>query len=159
MFVVCGLFVIADQVMLDGKVLEDLVLNKAQSSSGAGRSTADFLALQTFLESGGLGVGVGTTRASSFAATLLATMGLPGLIAFLAFALTLIVECRRAGDPDSRALGLGLTGFLIVWLIAIPDLVQALFWFTAGVAAGHLRRQPARVEHPSIVGASAWPAR
>jgi hypothetical protein len=26
-------------------------------------------------------------------------------------------------------------------LIAIPDVVQALFWLTAGVAAGHLRRR------------------
>jgi hypothetical protein len=156
---VCAVFVIADQVMTGGVVLENLVLNKAESSSGVGRSTADRLALQTFLESGGLGVGVGTTRASSFAATLLATTGLPGLIAFLAFALTLILQCRRAGDPDSRALGLGLTGFLIVWIIAIPDVVQALFWLVAGVAAGHLRRQ--RVTRPAGIATEAvpWPAR
>jgi len=155
---VCAVFLLADRLWLDGKVFEDLVLNKAESSSGVGRSTADLLAMQTFLESGGLGVGVGTTRASSLAATLLATMGLPGLVAFLAFAVGLILECRRAADAESRQLGLGLTGFLIVWIIAIPDLVQALFWLVAGVAAGHLRRQPRVAELPEH-GAAAWPAR
>lgn len=138
---VCVAFVITDQLYNGGTLVEALVLNKAESSSGVGRSTANHLALQTFFESGGLGVGIGTTRASSFAATLLATTGLPGFIAFMAFAMTLILQCRRAGDRESRELGLGLTGCLIVWLIAIPDVVQALFWLIAGVAAGHLRRQ------------------
>jgi hypothetical protein len=156
---VCAVFLLADQWLTGGRVFEELVLNKAASSSGVGRSTADLLALQTFLQSGGLGVGVGTTRASSFAATLLATMGLPGLIAFMAFAITLIRECRRAGDAQSRQLGLGLTGFLIVWIIAIPDLVQALFWLIAGVAAGHLRRQPHTVLAASPQGVLACPAR
>jgi hypothetical protein len=155
---VCAIFLLADQLLAGGKVLEDLVLNKADSSSGAGRGSADLMALQTFMESGGLGVGVGTTRASSFATTLLATMGLPGLVAFLAFAITLINACRRAGDAESRQLALGLTGFVIVWLIAIPDLVQALFWFLAGAAAGHLRRQPA-VARDLSPGVVAWPAR
>jgi len=155
---VCVAFVIADQLYTGGVVLDELVLNKAESSSGVGRSTADHLALQTFFESGGLGVGIGTTRASSFAATLLATTGLPGFIAFMAFATTLILQCRRAGDRESRELGLGLTGFLIVWLMAIPDVVQALFWLIAGVAAGHLRRQ-LRAQAPEPAReAVLWPA-
>ena len=141
--IVCICFIVADQLLLDGMVFEQLILNKAESSSGVGRSTADHFAMITFLESGGLGVGVGTTRASSFAATLLATTGFPGFISFMAFAFTLLTALRRAGDRASRELQLGLTGFLIVWIIAIPDVVQALFWMIAGVAAGHLRAQPA----------------
>jgi hypothetical protein len=155
---VCVAFVIADRLYTGGVVLDELVLNKAESTSGVGRSTADHFALQTFLESGGLGVGIGTTRASSFAATLLATTGLPGFIAFMAFATTLILQCRRAGDRESRELGLGLTGFLIVWLIAIPDVVQALFWVIAGVAAGHLRRQPRGHVLESARQEVLWPA-
>ena len=117
------------------------MLNKADSSSGVGRSTADALALQTFIESAGLGVGVGSTRASSFLATLLATTGLPGVLAFGAFAVTLVQACYRSADNESRQLCFALIGFLIVWIIAIPDLVQATFWLVAGVASGHLRRQ------------------
>jgi len=155
---VCVVFVVADQLYTGGAVLDALVLNKAESSSGVGRSTADHYALQTFLESGGLGVGVGTTRASSFAATLLATTGLPGFIAFMAFATTLILQCRRADDREARELGLGLTGFLIVWVIAIPDVVQATFWLIAGAAAGHLRRLPQTRARASAHETVLWPA-
>jgi len=90
---------------------------------------------------------------------LLATTGVPGFLAFMAFSTTLILQCRRAGDRESRELGLGLTGFLIVWLIAIPDVVQALFWLVGGVAAGHLRRQVPVMARESAPGAVSWPAR
>jgi hypothetical protein len=137
----CLAFIAIDYLWLDSQALHDLVLNKADSSSGVGRSTADGLALQTFIESGGLGVGVGSTRASSFLATLLATTGLPGVLAFGAFAVTLVHGCYRSADAESRQMCFALIGFLIVWIIAIPDLVQATFWLVAGVASGHLRRQ------------------
>jgi hypothetical protein len=155
---VCVCFVLADQLLLGGMVFDQLILNKAESSSGVGRSTADRFALITFMESGGLGVGVGTTRASSFAATLLATTGAPGFIAFMAFAFTLLMALRRAGDKVSRELQLGLTGFLIVWIIAIPDVVQALFWVLAGAAAGHLRRQTVAAAVPAAMEAAPCPA-
>ncbi len=137
----CLAFIGIDYLLLDSRALQDLVLNKADSSSGVGRSTADALALETFIESAGLGVGVGSTRASSFLATLLATTGLPGMLTFCAFAGTLVMACYRQPDAESRQLCFGLIGFLIVWFIAIPDLVQATFWLVAGVASGHLRRQ------------------
>lgn len=137
----CLTFIAVDYLWLDSQALNDLVLNKADSSSGVGRSTADSLALRTFIESAGLGVGVGSTRASSFLATLLATTGVAGVLAFGAFAVTLVQACYRRPDSESRQLCFALIGFLIVWMIAIPDLVQATFWLMAGVAAGHLRRQ------------------
>ncbi len=154
----CLTFIGIDYLLLDSQALHDLVLNKADSSSGVGRSTADALALQTFIESAGLGVGVGSTRASSFLATLLATTGLPGVLAFCAFAGSLVLGCYRSADAESRQLCFGLIGFLIVWFIAIPDLVQATFWLVAGVASGHLRRQSQAVNvvHP---GALPCPAR
>lgn len=150
----CLAFIGIDYLWLDSQALNDLVLNKAESSSGVGRSTADALALQSFLESGGLGVGVGTTRASSFLATLLATTGLPGVLAFAAFAVTLVQGCYRSADPEARQMCFALIGFLIVWVIAIPDLVQATFWLVAGVACGHLRRQ---LQSPAVVHPGALP--
>lgn len=133
-------FIVIDQVALDGIVLTNMVLNKGATSSGVSRSYANWMALQTFLESAGIGVGVGSARASSFIATIMATMGVPGLLAFAAFAATLVIACFRAGDRDSMQLFYGLVGLLLVWAMAIPDFVQALFWFLAGVAAGHLKR-------------------
>ena len=150
----CLAFIGIDYLWLDSQALNDLVLNKADSSSGVGRSTADGLALQTFIESAGLGVGVGSTRASSFLATLLATTGLPGVLAFGAFAVTLVHACYRSADEESRQMCFALIGFLIVWIIAIPDLVQATFWLVAGVASGHLRR---RVREPVASQSGALP--
>jgi hypothetical protein len=149
----CLAFIAIDYLWLDSQALNDLVLNKADSSSGVGRSTADALALRTFIESVGFGVGVGSTRASSFLATLLATTGIPGVVAFGAFAATLVVGLYRGADAASRQLCFALIGFLIVWIIAIPDLVQATFWLVAGVASGHLRRQPRAVafENPGAL--------
>ena len=51
----CLAFIGIDYLLLDSQALNDLVLNKADSTSGVGRSTADALALQTFIESGGTG--------------------------------------------------------------------------------------------------------
>jgi|GEM_PF-2465400 len=150
-------FVVIDQMALQGEVLTSMVLNKGESSSGVGRSFANWAAMQTFLESGGLGVGVGSARASSFVATLLATMGLPGLLVFVAFAVSLVLSCYRSGDRESMQLCYGLVGLLLVWAIAIPDFVQALFWFMAGVAAGHVRSLAPRAvaAHPEVVACPA----
>jgi hypothetical protein len=152
---VCALFIVADQIALDGEVLRKMVLDKGESSSGVGRSIANQLALQTFIESGGLGVGVGSARGSSFIATLLATTGLAGTITFIGFAISLIAACVRKADTLSMQLGYGLTGFLIVWTIAIPDTIQPLFWFTAGIAAGYTYA-PVAARAPTFGGAVAW---
>lgn len=154
---VCAAFLIVDQLVLDGQVLTKMVLDKADSSSGVGRSRANQLALFTFFESAGLGVGVGSARASSFLATLLATTGLPGVLTFAGFAVSLILACLRKADRLSMELGYGLIGFLIVWSIAIPDTIQPLFWFIAGIAAGHTYAPRQRsIPHGHVV---AWPAK
>lgn len=151
-----ALFILVDFLALDGEVLMSMVLNKGNSTSGVGRSIANQLALQTFVESGGFGVGVGSARASSFVTTLLATTGLPGLIAFLGFATSLVRVCWRSRDPQATQLCYGLLGFLIAWMIAIPDSVMALFWFVAGIAAGHVVRlaQPERAPVEAIACAA-----
>jgi hypothetical protein len=128
---------VIDQIALDGEVLSTMILNKTASSSGVGRNVANELAMQTLVESAGLGVGVGSARASSFIATLLATTGLPGTLAFMGFAISLVAACMRKADPVAMQLAYGLIGFLLVWAIAIPDTIEALFWFVAGVAGGY----------------------
>ena len=155
---VCAAFLVVDQIALDGEVLRKMILDKGESSSGQGRNIANQLALQTFFESGGLGVGVGSARASSFIATLLATTGLPGVVAFVGFAISLVSACVRKGDALALQLGYGLTGFLVVWAIAIPDTIQPLFWFTAGIAAGYTHR-PKETPVAAFGNAVAWSAK
>jgi hypothetical protein len=134
-------FVAADLVLSGGAITKEMIIDKASSSSGVNRGHANQLALQTFVESWGFGVGVGSARASSFVATLLATTGWLGMLTFGAFVFTLLRGLLRSPGADARALAFGLSGFLIVWTIAIPDIGQALFWVVAGAAVGHLLRQ------------------
>jgi hypothetical protein len=154
---VCGVFLVIDQLALDGQVLTKMILDKTESSSGVGRNRANYLAMQTFIESAGLGVGVGSARASSFLATLLATTGLPGVLTFIGFSVSLVAACFRKADRVSIQLGYGIVGFLIVWAIAIPDTIQPLFWFIAGIAAGYTH-SPDRCQ-VALGGAVAWPAK
>ena len=146
--------VAADLALSGGAVTREMILDKAGSSSGVNRGHANVLALRTFAESWGFGVGVGSARASSFVATLLATTGWLGMLTFGAFAFTLLRGLLRSPGPDARALAFGLSGFLIVWAIAIPDIGQALFWFVAGAAVGQLLRQDLQAA-PSWAGSTA----
>jgi hypothetical protein len=70
---------------------------------------------------------------------------------------SLVAACFRKADRVSIQLGYGIVGFLIVWAIAIPDTIQPLFWFIAGIAAGYTH-SPDRCQ-VALGGAVAWPAK
>jgi len=57
----------------------------------------------------------------------------------------------RRGDAVAMQLAYGLIGFLLVWAIAIPDTIQALFWFIAGIAGGYAYK-PAATPRAAVVG-------
>ena len=144
---------LADQILFDGRLVEGLILNKGTSESGTVRATWNRMALESFVQSWGLGTGIGSARGSSFAATLLATFGIPGAILLVTF-LWLAV---RAGLSDRGASGQGwgfaVLAFAIGWCVAMPDISLPLVWLCAGAAAGlqlervrvaELRRAPIR---------------
>lgn len=145
------LFLVIDFTLTGGKITFDMLLNKTSSDSAINRNYANYLALQSFFESYGLGVGMGSARASSLFATLLATTGLPGVFAFAAFLYTLLRGMIGSTDPILRAYGLSLIGFCAVWLISIPDIAQPTFWLIAGGAIGYRARCAAQpVPHRRI---------
>jgi hypothetical protein len=80
---------------------------------------------------------MGSARASSLFATLLATTGVLGVGSFVAFLLSLLSGSIGSEDPIRRAFGLSLIGFGAVWLISIPDIAQPTFWLVAGGAVGY----------------------
>jgi hypothetical protein len=131
-------FVLADLLFTSGTVTQKLLIEKGESSSGVNRSLANHLAAQTLLDSSFVGVGVGSTRASSLLFTMLATTGLPGLLCFSGFFYTLIRSSWKEGGVNGKALAFGLIGFAIVWVISIPDIAMAVFWFVGGLAAGNV---------------------
>src|SRR5262249_42197269 len=63
--------------------LDLLVFSKTTSPSAVERGSWNMLAYENFLDSSGLGVGLGTNRTSNFLLALLSNVGVPGTIFFL----------------------------------------------------------------------------
>ncbi|MCM2293289.1 hypothetical protein NAC44_13245 [Allorhizobium sp. BGMRC 0089] len=128
--------------------IDMVILNKAQSDSGVERSSWNNYALQNFFDSFGMGVGLGTVRTSSFALALLAGVGIPGTLFYLAFLYGAIGRpllhvastkrtAQRTDNPDQAthrnvmhiACRNGCLGLLIGDLVLSPTIDQGLFFF------------------------------
>lgn len=99
---------------------------------GSERSAADAHALVVVGETWGLGVGMGSNRASSYLTTLVSNTGLPGLLLFLlalSYQFYLLFNAWRWRTSAAAAffLGSGIAGFIAV-VIAIPDQNWPVFW-------------------------------
>ena len=77
--------------------LTALVFEKGASQSGIERAAWNAAAWSNFVDTRGLGVGLGSARASSFALALASNLGVPGLLAYAAFAWSALG--RRRGVP------------------------------------------------------------
>ncbi|MCB1907318.1 MAG: hypothetical protein KDH15_08105 [Rhodocyclaceae bacterium] len=131
-FACCVLAVTVDQVLFDGEMVERLVFNKFVSGSGLSRITADQLAVDTFVQTWGLGAGVGSARASSFLATLLATVGLPGTAAFLALVGSIVSVLARDRSENAGFVIYGVLGGVLAWFLSVPDMAMPLVWLFIG---------------------------
>ncbi|HEY0238235.1 MAG TPA: hypothetical protein VGC37_06290 [Friedmanniella sp.] len=109
------------------------VNDKLASSSYTDRSSANEDALASFFNSFGLGVGLGSVRASSFVPTLLGATGVVGALLFTA---AVVVFVRRsASSPSRRPIVWALVTFLIVKVAAGPDLSDSsgVLWLALGL--------------------------
>lgn len=134
-----------------------VVLNKAESDSGVERSLWNVVSFQNFLDSCGLGVGLGTARASSFAVALLATVGVPGVFFFTVFAWECFLRPRgQIGSLEANvavAARNGYAGLLLGDLLVSPVIDQGLlFCMLAALAAA------ARPRHREALTVTALPA-
>ncbi len=75
---------------------------KLSSDSGVERSSWNYQGLQNLFETNGLGVGVGSTRTSSWPLAVLASLGVIGTITYLAFVL-LFFFARPASDGRTKS--------------------------------------------------------
>jgi hypothetical protein len=66
-------------------VVDDLILNKSQSTSGLERKAWAMGGLEVFVDTWGLGAGTGSIRSNGLIFVLLGSVGLPGTLAFLLF--------------------------------------------------------------------------
>lgn len=65
--------------------LNEMLFDKLDSQSGQERMMWNAVAYKTFLDTGWLGAGIGSARASSYLLVLLSNVGVPGLVLFVLF--------------------------------------------------------------------------
>jgi hypothetical protein len=81
-------------------LLETMVFNKMNTSSGVERSAWNRQALQNFLDTFGFGVGNGSVRASSFPIAVLANLGFVGAAIFRMFFVRVLFRTQAGKDID-----------------------------------------------------------
>jgi hypothetical protein len=104
---------------------------KASSFSFLARSLANERSWQIFLETSGLGVGLGSHRPSSLFFLVLSCLGLVGTV--LLVALVIVALRAAARTPGAAPAGWALLGILVSGVIAVPDLSMPVIWI--GLAA------------------------
>jgi hypothetical protein len=136
-------------------ILQNTLFNKTESTSFQQRSFADFLALQIFVKTHGIGIGLGSHKANSLLLTLLSNTGLIGVLLFSAFGWTLL---RWKPKRDLRTLSvrpfqLGLGGLLAIHLFSNPNLSSLSLWVSMGgllaLQAWERARSPAATVRPA----------
>ncbi|MFN4266230.1 MAG: hypothetical protein ACK4F8_10855 [Aquabacterium sp.] len=136
-FIAVLLAIAADYFYTDGEYVQRLLVKKFEGGSGEVRLNADALAWRSLVDSYGMGVGVGSLRASSLIATLTASVGIPTMIVFVLFVGAVLYKTYSLKTDDSRGFFYCLVGVLVAWAIAIPDWTLPIFWLTCGAAVSH----------------------
>jgi len=136
------------------KVLDSSLVSKATTSSFIHRTAADLRALEILLETGGVGVGLGGNRPSSFAASLISTTGVVGLGLFVSFVILVAAAALRQTRDNSKLRPVavsvlwGLVGHLLAKQLSQPDLSQPTMWIwlaaLVAVAAGSSGKEAVR---------------
>ena len=126
------------------RLADEVIFNKSASRSGIERASWNIQAWTNFVESHGLGIGVGSTRASSFPLAALATIGIFGASCYaIAVALCLLAGGRDQ-DPESRAIRAAASSACFATMVSAClsgttiDLGLVFFAY-AGTAASSIR--------------------
>jgi hypothetical protein len=112
------------------KTLNELLLNKAQPGNQEERAVTNVRAMEIVQETHGLGVGMGSNRASSFYASLLSNTGVPGALLFAAMLGTLLWRYFRSPRLTDAQLFVGVSLFTATIAMGqgIPDLNLPMYW-------------------------------
>lgn len=87
-------------------LIDTAVVNKANSASGQERAYWNYKSLQSFVDTGGLGIGFGSSRASSWPIAVLSQLGLFGAVVLAVLVATVaraLGGYRNRVDPETDA--------------------------------------------------------
>ncbi|WP_205602490.1 hypothetical protein [Chelativorans alearense] len=133
-----------DQIM---DFLDEILFSKLESQSGRERFMWNAVAYQAFLDTWGLGAGLGSARASSYLLVLLSNVGLLGTVIFFIFFGSILFSRVGTGgagqemdDKIARAAKAGLVAGLAEALISgtVYDLGLMFYLLAGAVAAMHM---------------------
>jgi hypothetical protein len=127
----------ADYFFTNGEYVQRLLIKKFEGESGEARLNADALAWTSLHDSFGMGVGIGSLRASSLIATLTASAGIPATLVFCTFVFCVLYRTAAIKTDLAQGLVFCMAGVLVAWAIAIPDWTMPIFWLTCGAAISH----------------------
>lgn len=113
--------------------LDQIVNGKVGSDSYLTRTASDIFSLRLAGETGGIGVGLGVNRPSSFLTMLVSSVGVIGLVAFAVFVFA--VARSALSSPAVQPAFWSLMALLIAKSVSLPDLSTPLLWLLLGVCA------------------------
>lgn len=135
-----------------------LLVDKKNSSSYLERSQSNVMALRIFVETGGLGIGIGSHQPSSMIMTLLSNTGLAGTAIFGLFLWQIITAVPKGAPIDQETSSMNsalcwcLGGLMLAHAFSSPSIASAYNWTIFGLelavigAYGISRRNKAAVE-------------
>lgn len=131
-------------------MIDGLVYEKAKSASYAERTMWTRIGWQAFLDTGGMGAGLGSIRVSNWAVSILGSTGLFGAMLMFGFIAQQALTVPRSVSKDQAAFGtalkLSLLPTLAMYLVVatIPDIGIAVASMLGLIAATHTPRSALR---------------
>ncbi len=121
------IFIIGLKKLLD--IINLYLINKSESGSFKDRITADMHAIKLFIDTYGLGVGLGSNRPSSLLPYLLSQIGFIGTIIFFLFIYNIIkFSYNSLKNSNYFEYFFLLLSELLSQLIAYPDITNPTLW-------------------------------
>ena len=142
---------------------DSALFSKIDSQSAVLRTRSNRYAVELLVETRGLGVGLGSNRASSYTASLASNTGLPGVLLFGAALVLLFGRYSRGSLSDGQLFAVGaLLGTTLAMVLAIPDLNIPYYWaaialalvFSPGAAQAGSEKGPAMPGPPDTANCS-----
>ncbi len=131
-------------------MIDGLVYEKAKSASYAERTMWTRIGWQAFLDTGGMGAGLGSIRVSNWAVSILGSTGLFGAMLMFGFIAQQALTVPRSVSKEQAAFGtalkLSLLPTLAMYLVVatIPDIGIAVASMLGLIAATHTPRSALR---------------
>jgi hypothetical protein len=104
--------------------IKSMLVNKKDSSSGIARSAATYFTWEIFLQTRGIGIGLGSVRGASFLVSMLASLGIVGVV--LLYRIYSLIF--RNMEYKNRWILVFILIVLIGQIIAIPDIAYPIMW-------------------------------